>query len=196
MVHVDYGIGRYIGMTKIEVGGVQREVLKIEYRDGVTLFVKLENLSQVQKYSGREGFQPPLSKIGGRDWRELKKKTKKSLLSIAEDLIKLYAQRRAVRGHAFSTDTLWQKEMEASFPYEDTPDQIARRRGREGRHGEPAADGPADLRATSATARPKSPCAPRSRPSPTASRWPCWCRRRFSPSSTTAPSRSASRAGR
>ncbi len=123
VVHVDYGIGRYIGMTKIEVGGVQREVLKIEYRDGVTLFVKLENLSQVQKYSGREGFQPPLSKIGGRDWRELKKKTKKSLLSIAEDLIKLYAQRRALRGHSFSTDTLWQKEMEASFPYEDTPDQ-------------------------------------------------------------------------
>ena len=124
VVHVDYGIGRYMGMTKIMVGGVQREVLKIEYRDGVTLFVKLENLSQVQKYSGREGFQPPLSKIGGRDWRELKKKTKKSLLSIAEDLIQLYAQRRAVKGHAFSTDTLWQKEMEASFPYEDTPDQM------------------------------------------------------------------------
>jgi transcription-repair coupling factor (superfamily II helicase) len=113
-----------MGMTKIEVGGVQREVLKIEYRDGVTLFVKLENLAQVQKYSGREGFQPPLSKIGGRDWRELKKKTKKSLLSIAEDLITLYARRRALRGHAFSTDTLWQKEMEASFPYEDTPDQM------------------------------------------------------------------------
>jgi len=124
VVHVDYGIGRYRGLTKIQVGGVQREVLKIEYRDDVTLFVKLENLAQVQKYSGREGFQPPLSKIGGRDWRELKKKTKKSLLSIAEDLIKLYAQRKAVKGIAYSPDTAWQREMEAMFPYEDTPDQM------------------------------------------------------------------------
>ena len=123
VVHVDYGIGRYLGMTKIEVGGVKREVLKIEYKDKVTLFVKLENLAQVQKYAGREGFQPPLSKIGGRDWRELKKKTKRSLLSIAEELIKLYAQRRAVNGIAYSEDTPWQREMEASFPYEDTPDQ-------------------------------------------------------------------------
>ena len=123
VVHVDYGIGRYLGMTKIGVGGVQREVLKIEYKDGVTLFVKLENLAQIQKYSGREGFQPPLSKIGGRDWRDLKKKTKKSLMSIAEDLIKLYAQRKSARGIAYSDDTPWQREMEASFPYEDTPDQ-------------------------------------------------------------------------
>lgn len=124
VVHVDYGIGRYLGLTKIDVNDTQREVLKIEYRDGVTLFVKLENLAQVQKYSGRDGFQPPLSKIGGRDWRELKKKTKKSLLSIAEDLIKLYAQRKAVRGIEYSPDTPWQREMEASFPYEDTPDQM------------------------------------------------------------------------
>jgi transcription-repair coupling factor (superfamily II helicase) len=124
VVHVDYGIGRYLGLTTIIVHGVQREVLKIEYRDGVTLFVKLENLAQVQKYSGRDGFQPPLSKIGGRDWRDLKRKTKKSLLSVAEDLIKLYAQRKAVRGLAFSADTSWQREMEASFPYEDTPDQM------------------------------------------------------------------------
>ncbi len=124
VVHVDYGIGRYVGLTKIAVGGTQREVLKILYKDDVTLFVKLENLAQVQKYSAREGFQPPLSKIGGREWKELKKKTKKSLLSIAEDLIKLYATRKQAAGYAFSTDTLWQREMEASFPYEDTPDQL------------------------------------------------------------------------
>ena len=124
VVHVDYGIGRYLGMTRIAVKDTQREVLKIEYKDGVTLFVKLENLAQVQKYSGREGFQPPLSKIGGKDWRDLKKKTKKSLLSIAEDLIKLYAQRKAVSGIPYSPDTPWQREMEASFPYEDTPDQF------------------------------------------------------------------------
>ncbi|MDD5088567.1 MAG: transcription-repair coupling factor, partial [bacterium] len=124
VVHVDYGIGRYMGLTKIQVQATQRETLKIEYRDGVTLFVKLENLAQVQKYSGRDGFQPPLSKIGGRDWRDLKRKTKKSLISIAEDLIKLYAQRKAAHGIAYSDDTSWQREMEASFPYEDTVDQI------------------------------------------------------------------------
>jgi len=124
VVHVDYGIGRYMGLTKINVQGTQRETLKIEYRDGVTLFVKLENLAQVQKYSGRDGFQPPLSKIGGRDWRDLKRKTKKSLISIAEDLIKLYAQRKAAKGISYSEDTPWQREMEASFLYEDTADQV------------------------------------------------------------------------
>ncbi|MCL4305684.1 transcription-repair coupling factor [bacterium] len=124
VVHVEHGIGRYCGLTKIAVGGVQREVLQIEYRDGIKLFVKLENLAQVQKYSAKEGFQPPLSKIGGKEWREIKRKTKESLVSIAEDLIKLYAKRRAERGIMFSSDTPWQREMEASFPYEDTPDQL------------------------------------------------------------------------
>ncbi|MBK8127653.1 MAG: DEAD/DEAH box helicase [bacterium] len=124
VVHVEHGIGRYCGLTKIAVGGMQREVLKIEYRDGIHLFVKLENLASVQKYSAKEGFQPPLSKIGGKEWREVKRKTKESLVSIAEDLIKLYAKRRAERGIIFSGDTPWQREMEASFPYEDTPDQL------------------------------------------------------------------------
>jgi transcription-repair coupling factor (superfamily II helicase) len=124
VVHVDHGIGRYVGLTKIAVGGVQREVLKIEYRDGVNLFVKLENLSSVQKYSGREGFQPPISKIGGREWKEMKRRTKKSLVSIAEDLLKLQAKRKIQQGIAYPPDTPWQREMEASFPYEDTPDQM------------------------------------------------------------------------
>ncbi len=124
VVHVEHGIGRYSGLTKIAVGGVQREVLKIEYRDGINLFVKLENLAQVQKYSAKDGFQPPLNKIGGKEWREIKRKTKESLVSIAEDLIRLYAKRRAERGIIFSSDTPWQREMEASFPYEDTPDQL------------------------------------------------------------------------
>lgn len=124
VVHVEHGIGRYCGLTKISVGGVQREVLKIEYRDGINLFVKLENLASVQKYSAKDGFQPPLSKIGGKEWREIKRKTKESLVSIAEDLIKLYARRKAERGIIFSSDTPWQREMEASFPYEDTPDQL------------------------------------------------------------------------
>ena len=83
VVHVEYGIGRYLGLEKIAVGGVSRERLKIEYKDGVLLYVKLENLAQIQKYAGREGFQPPLSRIGGRDWAQLRHKTKQSLKAIA-----------------------------------------------------------------------------------------------------------------
>jgi transcription-repair coupling factor (superfamily II helicase) len=124
VVHIDYGIGRYLGLEKIAVLGVSRERLKIEYKDGVLLYVKLENLAQIQKYAGREGFQPPLSRIGGRDWMELRRRTKQSLKSIAEQLIQLYAKRKTAPGLAMSADTTWQREMEAAFPYEDTPDQL------------------------------------------------------------------------
>jgi transcription-repair coupling factor (superfamily II helicase) len=124
VVHVDYGIGRYLGLEKIAVGGVLRERLKIEYKDSVILYVKLENLAQIQKYAGREGFQPPLSRIGGRDWADLRRRTKQSLKTIAEELIRLYARRKAVRGYPTGLDTTWQREMEAAFPYEDTPDQL------------------------------------------------------------------------
>jgi transcription-repair coupling factor (superfamily II helicase) len=124
VVHVDYGIGRFLGLEKIQVQGRDRECLKIEYRDGVILYVKLENLALVQKYSAREGFIPPLSKIGGREWKEIRKKTKKSLMDMAKELLKLYAKRKTIPGHAFGADTPWQREMEASFPYEETPDQL------------------------------------------------------------------------
>ena len=125
VVHVDYGIGRFLGLEKIKVQGRERETLKIEYRDGVILYVKLENLALVQKYSGREGFVPPLSKIGGKEWKEIRKKTKKSLQDMAKELLRLYAKRKTVQGHAFAADTPWQREMEASFPFEETPDQLS-----------------------------------------------------------------------
>ncbi len=125
VVHVDYGIGRYLGLEMIKVRGKERETLKIEYRNGVILYVKLENLTLVQRYSGREGFEPPLSKIGGKEWKELRKRTKKSLQDVAKLLLKLYAKRKTVAGHAFAPDTPWQREMEMAFPYEETPDQLA-----------------------------------------------------------------------
>lgn len=124
VVHVDYGIGRYLGLEKIAVGGVSRERLKIEYKDGVILYVKLENLAQIQKYAGRDGFQPPLSRIGGRDWAQLRHRTKQSLKAIAQELIRLYARRKAATGYPMGPDTAWQRELEAAFPYEDTPDQL------------------------------------------------------------------------
>jgi transcription-repair coupling factor (superfamily II helicase) len=124
VVHVDYGIGRYLGLEKIKVRGKERETLKIEYRNRVILYVRLENLGLVQKYSGREGFVPPLSRIGGREWKEIRRKTSKSLRDMAKELLRLYAKRRTVAGHAYASDTPWQREMEATFPWEETPDQL------------------------------------------------------------------------
>jgi len=123
VVHEDHGIGKYQGLKKITVQGNERECLSIVYQDGDYLYVPLERMDRVQKYSAKEGVVPILSKLGSKDWDRLKKKTKKRVKEIARELIQLYARRKAQKGFAFSKDTLWQKELEASFEYEDTPDQ-------------------------------------------------------------------------
>ncbi len=123
VVHVDHGIGQYQGLKKITVQGNERECLSIIYRDGDHLYVPLDRMDRIQKYSAKEGAVPSLSKLGSKDWDRLKKKTKKHIKNIAKELIKLYAKRKEQKGVAFSKDTLWQKELEASFEYEDTPDQ-------------------------------------------------------------------------
>jgi transcription-repair coupling factor (superfamily II helicase) len=123
VVHVDHGIGQYQGLKKISVQGNERECLSIVYRDGDFLYVPLDRMDRVQKYSAKDGLVPSLSKLGSKNWDRLKKKTKKHIKNIAKQLIELYAKRKAERGFAFSKDTLWQKELEASFEYEDTPDQ-------------------------------------------------------------------------
>ncbi|MDZ7335279.1 MAG: transcription-repair coupling factor [candidate division KSB1 bacterium] len=123
VVHVDHGIGQYQGLKKITVQGHERECLSIGYRDGDILYVPLDRMDRVQKYSAKEGVVPTLSKLGSKDWERLKHKTKKHIKDIARELIAIYAQRKAQKGFAFSKDTLWQKELEASFEYEDTPDQ-------------------------------------------------------------------------
>ncbi len=123
VVHVDHGIGQYQGLKKITVQGHERECLSIGYRDGDVLYVPLDRMDRVQKYSAKEGVVPTLSKLGSRDWERLKQKTKKHIKDIAKELVAIYAQRKAQRGFAFSKDTLWQRELEASFEYEDTPDQ-------------------------------------------------------------------------
>lgn len=124
VVHVDHGIGRYQGLEKISVWGAERECLKIEYRDKDHLYVPLDKMDQVQKHSSKEGYQPTLSKLGSVGWEHLKKRTKKRVKDIAQELIRLYALRKARTGFAFSDDTTWQNELEASFVYEETPDQI------------------------------------------------------------------------
>jgi transcription-repair coupling factor (superfamily II helicase) len=123
VVHHDYGIGIFQGLKKIKVAGHERECLHLKYRDNVSLYVRLESFAKVQKYSGREGFQPALSKIGGVEWRFTRNRAKKALLDIARDLLILQAKREIKGGFSFSPDDVWQKQLEASFQFDDTPDQ-------------------------------------------------------------------------
>ena len=123
VVHIDHGIGKYFGMKYISVGGNQQEVVKLEYANSGTLFVNVNFINRIQKYSSAEGHVPTLNTLGGKEWDRTKQRAKKKIKDIARDLIKLYALRKNSTGFAFSADTPWQKEMEASFMYDDTPDQ-------------------------------------------------------------------------
>ncbi len=123
VVHQDFGIGRYDGMKRISVGGAEQEVVKILYDANDTLFVNLNYVTKLQKYSSREGHVPALTRLGSAEWDRLKARAKKKVKDIARDLIALYARRKRAEGFASSPDTPWQKELEASFMYEDTFDQ-------------------------------------------------------------------------
>jgi len=123
VVHQDFGIGRFAGLQKIKVRGVETEVMKLVYEENDLLYVHLNYVNRVQKYSSQEGHTPKLHKLGGPDWERLKSRARKKIKDIARDLIKLYARRKHEQGFAFASDTHWQREMEASFIYEDTPDQ-------------------------------------------------------------------------
>lgn len=123
VTHIDYGIGRFAGLEKIEVGGRQQEAVRLVYRDNDYLFVSIHSLHKISKYSGKEGEAPSISKLGSEEWENKKKKVKRKVKDIAKDLIQLYAKRRAAKGFAFSRDTYMQVELESSFIYEDTPDQ-------------------------------------------------------------------------
>ncbi len=124
VVHQTNGIGQYIGIEKLLVDNIKRDYLKIRYQGGDFLYIPTSHLDTIQKYIGAEGKAPKLSKLGGSDWIKTKKRVKESLKELAEQLIKLYAQRRAVKGFAFSKDTVWQKQFEDLFPYEETEDQL------------------------------------------------------------------------
>ena len=123
IVHVDNGIGRFVGLKQISVGygDVVQEFLELRYHGEDKLFVPVERLDLVQKYTG--GAQPSLDRLGGTSWEKAKKKVKKAMRDMAEELLKLYAARRAVPGHAFTPDTHWQEEFEGSFEWDLTPDQ-------------------------------------------------------------------------
>ncbi|MFQ6112609.1 MAG: transcription-repair coupling factor [bacterium] len=124
MVHVDFGIGIFKGLKKITVQGSERECIDLEYKDKDRVYVPIERMDRVHKYSAKEGMKPTLSRLGAPNWQRLKNKTKRKIKDIAHELIDIYAKRKAQDAFAFSEDTLWQRELEASFPYEDTPDQV------------------------------------------------------------------------
>ena len=123
ITHIDHGVGKYAGLEKVEVNGKTQEMIRLVYADNDLLYVNINSLNRISKYSGKEGTVPKMNKLGTDAWDKLKKTTKKKVKDIARDLIKLYAKRKAQTGNAFSPDTYLQNELEASFIYEDTPDQ-------------------------------------------------------------------------
>jgi transcription-repair coupling factor (superfamily II helicase) len=124
VVHIDHGIGRYAGLETLEVDRRKRECLKLLYQGEDKLYVPIEEFNRVHRFVGKEGA-PTLSKLGGTAWENLKRRTKKGIQDMAQELIQLYAERKAKSGLNFSPDAVWQKELEASFIYEETPDQLS-----------------------------------------------------------------------
>ncbi len=124
VTHIDHGIGRFSGLEKIEINGRTQEVVRLVFKNNDLLYVSIHSLHKISKYMGKEGTEPTLNKIGSDTWSNLKRKAKRQVKDIAQELIKLYAARRASKGHAFAPDNYLQHELEASFIYEDTPDQL------------------------------------------------------------------------
>jgi transcription-repair coupling factor (superfamily II helicase) len=124
VVHIDHGVGRFGGLIKTEVNGKKQEVVKLLFKDDDIIFVSIHSLHRISKYKGKEGEAPRINKLGTGAWQNLKDRTKKKVKDIARDLILLYAKRKSERGFAFSPDSYLQQELEASFIYEDTPDQM------------------------------------------------------------------------
>jgi transcription-repair coupling factor (superfamily II helicase) len=123
VTHIDHGVGTYSGLEKIEVNGHVQEAVRLVYRDNDLLYVPINALHKIAKHVGKEGAPPKINKLGTDAWENLKRKTRSKVKDIARELIQLYAKRKAVQGFAFSPDTYMQTELEASFFYEDTPDQ-------------------------------------------------------------------------
>ncbi len=123
VTHIDHGVGTYSGLQKIQVNGRLQEAVRIIYKDNDILYVNINSLHKVSKYTGKEGSIPKINKIGSDAWQKLKEKTKTKVKEIAFDLIQLYAERKAQQGFQYSPDNYMQTELEASFIYEDTPDQ-------------------------------------------------------------------------
>lgn len=124
VTHIDHGVGQFSGLQTIDVNGKPQEAIRLLYRDGDVLYVSIHSLHRISKFTGKEGTAPKMNKLGTQTWTTLKNKTKTKIKEIAFDLIQLYAKRKSQPGFAFTPDTYLQNELEASFMYEDTPDQL------------------------------------------------------------------------
>lgn len=124
VVHIDHGIGKFAGLVRIPNGNTTQEVIKLVYQNDDVVFVSIHSLHKISKYKGKEGEQPRISKLGTGAWEKIKERTKTKIKDIARDLIKLYSQRKQEKGFKYSPDSFMQHELEASFIYEDTPDQL------------------------------------------------------------------------
>jgi transcription-repair coupling factor (superfamily II helicase) len=123
VVHIDHGIGRYKGLVQRTIDGREQEYLCVEYSGGDQLYVPVHQADRLTRYIGAKGRTPSINRLGGVEWKNIKSRVKKAVERIAEDLLELYAKRKVAQGFAFSSDTPWQKELEASFPYIETEDQ-------------------------------------------------------------------------
>jgi transcription-repair coupling factor (superfamily II helicase) len=124
VTHIDHGVGQFSGLQTIDVNGKPQEAIRLIYKDGDVLYVSIHSLHRISKFTGKEGTAPKMNKLGTQTWTTLKNKTKSKIKEIAFDLIQLYAKRKSQPGFAFMPDTYLQNELEASFMYEDTPDQL------------------------------------------------------------------------
>jgi transcription-repair coupling factor (superfamily II helicase) len=124
VVHVDHGIGKFVGLVTRTQDGIQQEYLCVEYAEGDQLFVPIHHSDRLTRYVGADGHSPSISRLGGETWKNTKQKVRQAVQEIAGDLLDLYAKRQVAEGYAFSQDTPWQRELEASFPYIETDDQL------------------------------------------------------------------------
>ncbi|WLR50909.1 transcription-repair coupling factor [Bacillus tianshenii] len=124
VVHINHGIGKYLGIETLEINGIHKDYLNIRYSGNDKLYVPVEQIDQVQKYVGSEGKEPKVYKLGGNEWKKVKSRVQSSVQNIADDLIKLYAEREATKGFAFDVDEGMQREFETAFPYQETEDQL------------------------------------------------------------------------
>ncbi len=124
VVHVDHGIGRFKGLVEREIEGIEQEYICVEYSGGDQLYIPVHQADRLSKYIGARGHRPNITRLSGTDWQGTKSRVKRAVEAIAEDLLELYAKRQIAKGYAFKPDSTWQKELEASFPYIETDDQL------------------------------------------------------------------------
>jgi transcription-repair coupling factor (superfamily II helicase) len=124
VVHVDYGIGKFAGLVRRTLEGTEREFLLVEYQGGDQLYVPIHQADRLNRYIGTDGDQPHVSRLGSTEWAQTKQSVREAVIRVAQDLLDLYAKRQAAEGYAFKPDTPWQQELEASFPYVETDDQM------------------------------------------------------------------------